>query len=128
MVEAEGQMASDRPIDEAAFLSLIHPLVAVAHRLAHGLLRSPSEAEDIVQEATLKAWAKIGRFEIGSDFKAWYLTIVANECRQTLRSAWWRVIRVPFVERGSSRPPQDQVVAGDEVRRAFDRLSYDHRS
>ena len=120
-------MASSQPIDEAAFLSLIQPLLPVAQRLAHGILRSPSDAEDMVQEATLKAWRTIRRFQVGSDFKSWYLTIVANECRQTLRRAWWREIRLPFVERGSSRPFQDQVVAGDEVRRALDRLSYDHR-
>ena len=127
MVEAEGQMASVQPIDEAAFLTLVEPLLPVAQRLAHGMLRSPSEAEDIVQEATLKSWAKIRSFQVGSDFKSWYLTIVANECRQTLRSAWWHELRVPFVERGSSQPLQDQVIAGDEVRRALDRLTYDHR-
>lgn len=120
-------MASVQPIDEATFLSLIQPLLPIGQRLAHGMLRSPSDAEDIVQEATLKAWAKIRSFQVGSDFKSWYLTIVANECRQTLRSAWWHEIRVPSVERGSSRPFQDQVVAGDEVRRALDRLTYDHR-
>lgn len=81
----------------------------------------------MVQEASLKAWTKLHTFQVGRDFKSWYLTIVANECRQTLRSEWWRAIRMPFLERGSSQPPQDQVVTGDEVHRALARLSYDHR-
>jgi len=67
----------------------------------------------MVQEASLKAWAKLHTFRVGGDFKSWYLTIVANECRQTLRSEWWRAIRMPFIERGSSQPPQDQVVTSD---------------
>jgi Sigma-70 region 2 len=55
MAEAEGHTASVQPIDEAAFLSLIQPLLPVAQRLARGMLRSPSDAEDMVQEATLAA-------------------------------------------------------------------------
>ncbi len=127
MVEAEGRLERIQAIDEPAFLSLVQPLLPTAQRLAHGMLGSPNEAEDVVQEATLKAWAKIQTFRPGTDFKSWYLTIVANECRQALRSAWWRVLLKPFVERGSSPPPQDRVDSGDEVRRALDRLSYDHR-
>lgn len=127
VVEAEGHLARVLASDEAVFLSLVQPLLPVAQRLAHGMLRSPSEAEDAVQEATLKAWAKLNTFRRGTDFKSWYLTIVANECRQTIRSGWWRVVRMPFVKRGSSPPPEDRVVAGDEVRRALEQLSYDHR-
>jgi RNA polymerase sigma-70 factor (ECF subfamily) len=127
MVEAKAPLPSVQTTDEPAFLSLVQPLLPTAQRLAHAMLRSPSEAEDAVQEATLKAWAKMQTFRRGTDFKSWYLTIVANECRQALRSAWWRVILKPFVERGSSSPPQDRVDAGDEVRRALGRLSYDHQ-
>lgn len=50
------------------------------------MVRDPTEAEDVVQEATLRAWSKIKTFRAGSDFKSWVLTVVVNECRQTLRS------------------------------------------
>ncbi len=113
MVQAEGQPAQVQPVDGTGFLCLLQPLLPTALRLAHAMLRSPHEAEDMVQEASLKAWAKLHTFRVGGDFKSWYLTIVANECRQTLRSEWWRAIRMPFIERGSSQPPQDQVVTGD---------------
>jgi len=127
MVEADGQLTGGHAIDELAFLSLAQPVLPTAQRLARAMLGSPNEAEDAVQEATLKAWAKIQTFRRGTDFKSWYLTIVANECRQALRSAWWRVILKPFVERGSLSTPQDRVDAGDEVRRALGRLSHDHQ-
>lgn len=127
MVEARDQLTGVPAIDEPAFLGLVQPLRPTAQRLAHAMLHSPNEAEDAVQEATLKAWAKIQTFRRGTDFKSWYLTIVANECRQALRSAWWRVILRPFIERGSSSPPQDRVDTGDEVRRALGRLSHDHQ-
>lgn len=127
MVEAQDHLAGAHAIDEPDFLSLVQPLRPTAQRLARAMLGSPNEAEDAVQEATLQAWSKIQTFRRGTDFKSWYMTIVANECRQALRSAWWRVILKPFVERGSSATPQDRVDAGDEVRRALRRLSYDHQ-
>jgi len=127
MVEAQGQPALDPPVNETSFLALLQPHLATAFRLAHAMLRRPSEAEDMVQEASLKAWAKRHTFRAGGNFKAWYLTIVANECRQTLRSEWRRSVLIPFSQRSSSQPPEDRVIAGDEVRRALSRLSYDHR-
>jgi RNA polymerase sigma-70 factor (ECF subfamily) len=114
-------------IDQEEFLYLIQPVLHSAQRLAHGMLRSPTEAEDVVQDASLKAWSKIGTFQAGTDFKSWFLKIVANECRQTLRSAWWKVVRKSSVDQGSIRSPQDQFVAGDGVRQALNQLSYDQR-
>jgi len=127
MLQAQVLNRSDA-IDREEFLYLIQPVLHSAQRLAHAMLRSPTEAEDVVQEATLKAWSKIGTFRAGTDFKSWFLKIVANECRQTLRSVWWRVVRESSVDRGSIRSPQDQFVADDAVRRALNQLSYDHRA
>jgi RNA polymerase sigma-70 factor (ECF subfamily) len=38
-----------------------------------------SRAEDLVQEALVKAWANIGSFEPGSNMNAWLYTILRNE-------------------------------------------------
>ena len=127
MIEAQGRFTTAAAIDREEFLHLVQPVLHSAQRLAHGMLRSPTEAEDVVQEATLKAWSKIGTFRTGTDFKSWFLTVVANECRQTLRSGWWKVLRRPSVDAGTIRAPQDQVAADDGVRLALNQLSYDHR-
>ncbi len=89
--------------DRAGFDSLITPLVEPAYRLAFAMLRQKMSAEDAVQEATLKAWSKFASFrnERGG-FRAWYLTIVANECRSLQRGRWWSVLRFDQV-----RPPQE---------------------
>jgi RNA polymerase sigma-70 factor (ECF subfamily) len=91
------------------------------------MLRDPNEAEDVVQEASLNAWTKLHTFKPDYDFRPWFLAIVVNECRQKLRSRWWREIRTPFSAAMPSPAPQDQILAGDEIRRALARLSYDHR-
>ena len=127
MLEAQGQLVRADAIDREEFVYLVQPLLHPAQRLAHGMLRSPTEAEDVVQEATLKAWSKIRTFRAGSDFKAWFLTVVANECRQTLRSSWWKVVTRPLIDRGAIGAPQDRFAAEDGVRQALDQLSYDHR-
>jgi len=83
--------------DQHAFMLLVEPLLPAAYRLAVGMLRSESDAEDAVQEAVLKAWRHFGRFRRGSDLRPWLFTIVANECRMFRRQRWWSVVRVAEV-------------------------------
>ncbi len=53
------------------------PHLDAAHRLARWLSRSPGEADDIVQEAFLRAFRGFDALR-GSDAKAWLLAIVRN--------------------------------------------------
>jgi RNA polymerase sigma factor (sigma-70 family) len=113
--------------DQQAFVLLVEPLLPAAYRLAVGMLRSESDAEDAVQEAVLKAWRHFGRFRRGSDLRPWLFTIVANECRDQRRSRWWSVIR-------RSEAPDELVDATSSVdpetvdlRRALYRLPHNQR-
>lgn len=78
--------------DAAAFEAALGPLVEQAHRLATGMLHDPVAAQDAVQEASIKAWRKLDRLREGSDMRPWFLGIVANECRNALRSRWRRTV------------------------------------
>lgn len=102
--------------DRSAFEQLIEPLAEPAYRLACGILLDRDEAEDVVQEAALKAWLRLGGFRAGADFRPWFLTIVANHCRDVRRSRWWSVLR--GVDPRRSAPAQD-LVAGLDLRRAL---------
>jgi RNA polymerase sigma-70 factor, ECF subfamily len=113
--------------DQHAFLLLVEPHLPAAYRLAIGMLRSETDAEDAVQEAMLKAWRHFDRFRRGSDLRPWLFTIVANECRDQRRSRWWSVIRrsdTPddFVDATSSVDP-----ATLDLRRALYHLPHDQR-
>ncbi len=81
--------------DPDAFAMLIQPLLDPAYRLAAVMLADRSAAEDAVQEASIKAWRKIGQLR-GDErsLRPWFLSIVANECRMARRQRWWGVLKV----------------------------------
>jgi RNA polymerase sigma-70 factor (ECF subfamily) len=87
--------------DQDAFEAVIGPLIEPAHRLATGMLGDPQAAEDAVQEAMVKAWRKLHRHRPGAKLHPWFFAIVANQCRDSLRSRWRNVI--PLVG-GASAP------------------------
>jgi RNA polymerase sigma-70 factor (ECF subfamily) len=89
-------------------------------------LRSPSEAEDAVQEAVLKAWQHFGQFRRGSDLKPWLFTIVANECRRRQRTRWWSRTTLPDTLADRAGNPTTDAESAD-LRRAIYRLPYDQR-
>lgn len=78
--------------DAAAFEAALGPSIEQAHRLATAMLHDAVAAQDVVQEASIKAWRKIDRLREGTEMRPWFLGIVANECRSALRSRWRRSV------------------------------------
>jgi RNA polymerase sigma-70 factor (ECF subfamily) len=76
------------------FADLMVPLIPAAQRLAYGMLQNPQDCEDAVQEATFKAWRAFPRLRENSELRPWFLTIVANECRQRRRNRWWSILKM----------------------------------
>ena len=60
------------------------PHLGAGYNLARWLLRSPHDAEDVVQEAYLSAFRSFDRYR-GGDPRAWLLSIVRNGCYSWLR-------------------------------------------
>ena len=61
--------------DRARFEELVLPHLNAAYNLARWLTRNPSDAEDVVQDACMRALKYIGSLN-RNDGKAWFLTIV----------------------------------------------------
>lgn len=57
-----------------------------ARRVALGILGDVDAAADAVQEAFIKAYNALDRFDLGRTFRPWFLQILRNQCRDTLRS------------------------------------------
>ena len=71
--------------DRAAFRELVLEHSHAMFRLAWRLTSDESAAEDIVQEAFIKAWRKIGSFRMESSFKSWLHRITVNTAMDYLR-------------------------------------------
>jgi RNA polymerase sigma-70 factor (ECF subfamily) len=68
---------SVRLSDVNRFEVLVLPHLDAAHNLARWLTRNPDDAEDVVQEACVRALKYIGALH-GDDARAWFLTIVRH--------------------------------------------------
>ncbi len=71
------------PVFETEALSFVNHLYAVAVRLT----RNPAAAEDLVQDTYLKAFRFAGRFQPGTNLKAWLFSILYNTFRNDQRGA-----------------------------------------
>jgi len=68
----------------ASFEETMLPHMDAAHNLAKWLLRNEQDAQDVVQEAYLRAFKSFGGFH-GSNGRAWLLTIVRNTAYTLLK-------------------------------------------
>jgi RNA polymerase sigma-70 factor (ECF subfamily) len=93
--------------DEAAFDSLVGPLIEPGFKLAAVMLRDREEARDTVQEACVLAWRRLSQLRGDAQLRQWFLTIVANQCRSKRRSRWWSELRVPAIHEPRERGRQD---------------------
>jgi RNA polymerase sigma factor (sigma-70 family) len=84
------------------FEGRVLPHLDAAYSFARWLTRSPEDADDIVQEAILRAYRGFDTLR-GSDVKGWLLTIVRN-CCSTARKQQQRGTLVPLPE---EHDPQD---------------------
>jgi RNA polymerase sigma-70 factor (ECF subfamily) len=64
--------------DRATFERLIRPLLRDLHLRARGLCPSSADAQDLVQDTLERALRKFGRFQPGSDVRAWLFTILSH--------------------------------------------------
>jgi RNA polymerase sigma-70 factor (ECF subfamily) len=112
--------------NQSEFMALMEPILPAAYRLAVGMLQSPSEAEDAVQDAALKAWQDFAQFRHDADPKPWLLAIVANECRHRQRSNLRLVTPRPATfDDGAGEPALDAESA--DLSRGLHRLPHEQR-
>ena len=113
----------------ALFHALIQPLLGTGYTLAFAMLRDRQAAEDAVQEAALKAWRAVANANRdGRPLRPWFLAIVCNQCRDTRRAGWWRVLRSGVLPEGREEDHADRVADRLDVERAMAQLSREQRA
>jgi len=121
------------------FEDLALPLLDSAYRTALRLSGRPAAAEDLVQEAFLRAFRGFAQFQRGSNFKAWFFRILTNTFLNEYRRSTHEPKTYDFTEADPVDPAGapaafrvDQVDElrkhlGDEAARAVDRLPVEFR-
>lgn len=79
-------IARVRSGEREAYAELVRAYTGIALRVAVAC-GAGAEAEDVVQSAFIKAYLSLGSFKDGAPFRPWLIRIVANETRNTVRSA-----------------------------------------
>ena len=75
-----------RASDDTAFDELVRRHSARVYGLALGMMRNPSDAQDIVQDTFLNAYRKIDSFRGDAAFSSWLYRIAHNACLMKMRS------------------------------------------
>ena len=101
--------------------ALVHldALYGLALRLSGG---DEPRAEDLVQEAVLKAYRAWDRFEAGTNCRAWLMTILRNTFINQFRQQKTRPTPVEF-EQVAERPSSDAMYEADPEGEIFDRIT-----
>ena len=82
--------------DEQAFERLMAPRRSELHAHCYRMLGSVHDAEDALQEALLRAWRGLGRFEGRSSLRSWLYTIATNTCLNAIERRPKRVLPVDY--------------------------------
>src|ERR671922_1110438 len=92
--------------DEGAFEHLVQPYRGELQAHAYRMLGSLHDAEDATQEALVRAWRGIGRFEGRSSLRSWLYRIATNSALRLIERRPKRVLPVDY---GGPRDPHDDI-------------------
>ncbi|MDY0004239.1 MAG: sigma-70 family RNA polymerase sigma factor [Polyangia bacterium] len=108
-----------------AFTALVRSYLRPAYSVALAIVGRPADAQDVAQEALLKAFQRIGDCREPSSFGGWLMQIVRNEGRNWLRSRRLRDVssEEPKGELPSQGPAADQGVLRRELLGALQTLT-----
>ena len=95
--------------DRMAFRDLVLEHSHAMFRLAWRLTGDQNAADDIVQEAFIKAWQKIGNFRMESSFRSWINRITVNTAMDYLRKQSRNAART------TTEPEWERTTAGSET-------------
>ncbi|PRY38182.1 sigma-70 family RNA polymerase sigma factor [Umezawaea tangerina] len=103
----EPDLALARDGDDAAFTRLVGPLRRELHAHCYRMLGSTHDADDALQDALLRAWRGLARFEGRSSLRSWLYTVATRTCLDTVATRGRRALPVDL------GPSSEHAVVGD---------------
>jgi RNA polymerase sigma-70 factor, ECF subfamily len=97
--------------DASAFTEIVRRYQRVVYRVAYGLTRHTSDADDLSQETFVRAYQALGRFRVGEPLQPWLSRIAVNLAYSLFRRRKRRpeTALEPLVEAG-----EQWAAAGDD--------------
>jgi RNA polymerase sigma-70 factor (ECF subfamily) len=74
--------------EREVFYELVRPYERMVYATAISIVKNPADAEEVAQEAVLKAFSKLSTFRGESKFSTWLVQITYNEAKMKLRKAY----------------------------------------
>ena len=123
------EVAEHATLDDAEFKAALANVAPHLRAFARGLCGDRDRADDLAQEAMMRAWAARDRYAAGTNFKAWTFTILRNNFYSEARRARFhgeydeitaeRILMAP--------PAQDKCLELRDVLRALDAIPDNYR-
>jgi RNA polymerase sigma-70 factor (ECF subfamily) len=110
------QVFAGRLVDDDVFSRLVAPLRPELHAHCYRMLGSVHDADDVLQDALLRAWRGFARFEGRSSLRTWLYTVVTRACLDQLKSRNKRALPMDL------RPASGRAVLVDAPRTDVDWL------
>ncbi len=100
-------LALARGGDGGAFTRLVEPLRRELHAHCYRMLGSAHDADDALQDALLRAWRGLARFEGRGSLRSWLYTVATRTCLDSVEARGRRALPVDL------GPSSDRAVVGD---------------
>src|SRR5712691_1834964 len=94
--QERGLLEAARGGDENAYRRLVEPHRGELHAHCYRMLGSVHDAEDALQDAHLRAWRGLGRFEGRSSLRSWLYRIATNTCLDVIARRPKRVLPIDY--------------------------------
>jgi RNA polymerase sigma-70 factor (ECF subfamily) len=100
--------------DQSAFAELVETYQQSVYNLTYRMLGNAGEAEDAAQEAFLRAYQHIKRYDPERSFKTWLLSIASNYCIDRIRKR-----RLTWLSIDEPLPPHPSLTSNSPDPEAF---------
>lgn len=129
------QLSLDGDMD--AFGDLVRLYEKPIYNLAYRMLNNAQEAEDAAQEAFIRAYSNLHRYDVNRSFKTWVFSIASNHCIDRIRKRRLTMLSIdeplpPHPSLTSDQPmPEQTVIEGERselIELLLDELSPDYRA
>jgi RNA polymerase sigma-70 factor (ECF subfamily) len=107
--------------DVEEYRKLMDKYSGKAMALAVNILRNREDAEDVCQDAFIKAYHHLPQFDLTASFKSWFYTVLYNRCLDQIRK---KKRYYKFMEKYKKEPETQAFAVGANPGSSF---PYDHR-